>query len=199
MSRYFGEQQEDKLARTSPFFSTDMPRAFNGGTWDARHMTNFMNKSGFSNWKGDQPHISRLSGASHKRSHSTQGDHFFRTTKDNRNESKIGCTPIFPLVTNIPPQQQRQATLSHFFNCSRPDSTEKRSVSGRELKLRCSPEDAFRYEGNAVKFQSTDPITLRHEDPPAALVSGYKKERMARLIEKRHPHGMTGIDHPENP
>lgn len=182
MSRYFGEQQDDKLAKTSPFFSTDMPRAFNGGTWDALHMTNFMNRSGYSNWKGDQPHISRLSNAPHKRSHSTQGDHFFRTTKDNRNESKIGYTPIFPLVTNIPPQQQKQATLSSFFGSSKEDGRDKRSVSGREIKLRCSPEDSFRYEGNAVKFQSTDPITLRHEEHPSSLVSGYEKERMARLI-----------------
>lgn len=182
MSRYFGEQQEDKLARTSPFFSTDMPRAFNGGTWDARHMTKFMNRSGYSNWRGEQPHISRLPDPPHRRSHSTQGDHFFRTTKDNRNQSKIGCTPVFPLVTNIPPQQHKQETLSNFFASSRADGAEKRSVSGRELKLRCSPEDCFRYEGNAVKFQATDPITLRHEDPPSSLVSGYEKERMARLI-----------------
>ena len=172
-----------------------MPRAFNGGTWDARHMTNFMNRSGYSNWQGEQPHISRLSN-SHKRSYSTQGDHFFRTTKDNRNQSKIGCTPIFPLVTNIPPQEQKQATLSSFFSQGKEECRDRRSVSGREVKLRCSPEDCFKYEGNAVKCQSTDPITLRHEEHPASLVSGYEKERMARLIEKRHPHGMTGIDHP---
>lgn len=33
----------------------------------------------------------------------------------------------------------------------------------------------------------------------AETVSGFQKERMNRLISSRHPHGISGIDHPENP
>ena len=46
----------------------------------------FLRKSNYSNWKGDSFNISRMSDSGHKRSYSsTQGDHFFKTTKDNKN------------------------------------------------------------------------------------------------------------------
>jgi hypothetical protein len=65
--------------------------------------------------------------------------------------------------------------------------------------LRCSAEDAFRFEGNALKFRSTDPITMQHAQHPESLITAHQKQRMETIIDKRHPHGMTGIDHPENP
>ena len=65
-------------------------------------MSSFLSKSNYSNWKVNTVNVSRA-GETHRRSYSsTQGDHFFRTTKDTRNESKIGYTPVFPLVSNVP-------------------------------------------------------------------------------------------------
>lgn len=43
------------------FFSVEMPRSFNGGIWDAKHMTNFLFQSRYSNWQGDKKNISRIS------------------------------------------------------------------------------------------------------------------------------------------
>ena len=57
----------DKMNR---FFSVEMPRSFNGGTWDAKHMTNFLFRSNYSNWRGDKKNISRISEDSPKRSQS---------------------------------------------------------------------------------------------------------------------------------
>lgn len=52
----------------------------------------------------------------------------------------------------------------------------------------------FKFEGNSVKFRVTDPLTLQHVD--LKRPTNFEKERLVRLIEKRHPHGMTGVDHP---
>lgn len=68
MSRYQNEAIDGinhlpskQLSRTAPFFAEQVPQAFNGTTWDARHMTKFMNRSNYSNWRGDKPNISRAS------------------------------------------------------------------------------------------------------------------------------------------
>jgi hypothetical protein len=44
---------------------------------------------------------------------------------------------------------------------------EERVISGRKFSLRCSPNENFKFEGNAVKFQSTDPLTLEYEKQPS--------------------------------
>ena len=51
-------------------------------------------------------------------------------------------------------------------------------------------------ESNSVKFRQTDPLTSRYE-PEEAEKIGYSIERMKRQIACRHPHGITGIDHPQ--
>ena len=51
----------------------------------------------------------------HKRSNST-GDHFFKTTKDNRNASKIGFTKINPLVSSVEIDKVRSQRLGEFLN-----------------------------------------------------------------------------------
>ena len=68
MSRYQNEGTErmnnppsKQLSRTAAFFAEEVPKAFIGTTWDARHMTKFINRSNYSNWKGDKPNISRTS------------------------------------------------------------------------------------------------------------------------------------------
>lgn len=96
--------QSKELAKTGQFFQNQYPKAFNGGTWDAKHMTSFLSRSNYSNWRGNSPNISRMSDLSaHARSYSTtKGDHFFRTTKEDKNQSKIGFTTVFPLVSNSP-------------------------------------------------------------------------------------------------
>jgi len=45
-----------------------MPKTFNGGTWDAMHMTNFLASSNYSNWKGEKKNISRIYQESPRRS-----------------------------------------------------------------------------------------------------------------------------------
>jgi hypothetical protein len=109
----------DSGDRTHRFFSVEMSRSFNGSTWDAKHMTNFLFQSNYSNWRGDKKHISRISEDSPKRSESYRGEHFFRTTKDNRNESKIGYTPIFPLVSNAPVDAKKAVVLDEFLQTTR--------------------------------------------------------------------------------
>ena len=59
-----------------------------------------------------------MSDVSHTRSHSTHGDHFFKTTKEDKNASKIGFTPVFPLVSNPPLIPAKEVTLRTFFNSS---------------------------------------------------------------------------------
>jgi hypothetical protein len=105
-------------------------------------MSSFLRKSNYSNWQGNRANTSRMSNASsHKRSYSsTQGDHFFKTSKDNKNESKIGFTPLFPLVSNVPVTPAKEITLTSFFNSSELNKKEERIVSGRFLKLRGNPE-----------------------------------------------------------
>ena len=149
----------EEMAQTVRVGSNERPMGFTGDTWDARHMTSFLSQSNYSNWRGEQANISRLS-SNHKRAHSTH-DHFFKTTKDNKNQSKIGYTPIFPLVSNVAPQASTEKTLSNFFQGT-PRQREDRVVSGRSLKLRCSPDEKFKFEGNAMKYQSTNPLTMEH-------------------------------------
>lgn len=134
------------LAKTARFFSVEPARGFNGDTWDAKHMSNFLSRSNYSNWRGEQRNISNLSESTHKRSYSTTpGDHFFKTTKDNRNQSKIGCTPIFPLVAVAPLSQAKQISVREFFDAAAKEPREERVISGRPLKLRCNPEDSFKF------------------------------------------------------
>lgn len=152
-----------EFGKTALFFVNNNPRSFTGDTWDAKHMSQFLRKSNYSNWRGNSSHISRNSDNSHARSYSTtKGDHFFKTTKDDKNQSKIGFTPVFPLVTNAPIVSAKDNSLRSFFNSSQLSKKEERVVSGRELRLRCSPDDKFKFEGNAVKYKHTDPLTLKN-------------------------------------
>lgn len=97
------------------FAHNKKPLGFTGETWDAKHMTNFLSQSHYSNWRGDQPNISRVSSTQHRKTYSNSGDHFFKTTKEDKNQSKIGCTPVFPLVSNISAQPQQEKSLNQFF------------------------------------------------------------------------------------
>jgi hypothetical protein len=81
-------------------------------------MSSFLRRSHYSNWKGESPNISNMSQSSHARSLSTHGDYFFKTTKDNKNASKIGFTPVFPLVSNAPLIPAKEITLRTFFDSS---------------------------------------------------------------------------------
>ena len=62
-------------------------------------MTNFLNRSNYSNWVETKSSFMKDK-TNHLRSNST-GDHFFKTTKDNKNASKIGYTKINPLVSSV--------------------------------------------------------------------------------------------------
>lgn len=61
-------------------------------------MTNFLNQSNYSNWSRGGSVSTSTQYARHNRNNSTT-DHFFRTTKDNKNASLIGYTKINPLVS----------------------------------------------------------------------------------------------------
>ena len=129
-----------QFAKTALFFNNEYPRGLNGDTWDAKHLTSFLSRSNYSNWKGNQANSSRMSENSHKRSYSsTQGNHFFKTTKDDKNTSKIGFTPIFPLVSNTPIAPIMQIPLRTFFNSTEAKRNDQRSISGRAIKLKCKP------------------------------------------------------------
>lgn len=129
-----------EFAKTALFFNNKYPRGFNGDTWDAKHLTSFLSRSNYSNWRGNQPNISHITDTSHKRSYSsTQGDHFFKTTKQDKNQSKIGFTPIFPLVTNTPIAPIKQISLRNFFNSTEIKRNDQRAISGRKMKIQCSP------------------------------------------------------------
>jgi hypothetical protein len=65
------------------------------------------------------------------------------------------------------------------------------------MALRCSADSKFLYEGNSTKYRSTDPLTCRHEPSPRERV-GFSVERMKQQIKMRYPHGIAGIDCPEN-
>ena len=73
-------------------------RGKSGNTWDAKHLTNFLNESNYSNWTEAGASFYTDRSSRHKR-YSSSGDHFFKTTKDNKNASKMGYTKINPLVT----------------------------------------------------------------------------------------------------
>lgn len=61
-------------------------------------MTNFLNQSNYSNWSGaNSVHSSTHYPKQHNRYNSSY-DHFFKTTKDNKNVSKFGYTRVNPLV-----------------------------------------------------------------------------------------------------
>ena len=89
-------------------------RGKEGTTWDAKHMTNFLNRSNYSNWASTNSSFMK-DNKNHKRSNST-GDHFFKTTKDNRNASKIGFTKINPLVSSVEIDKVRSQRLGEFLN-----------------------------------------------------------------------------------
>lgn len=89
------------LTHRTGFFAEEPAKGFTGSTWDAKHMSAFLNTSNYSNWSNRQLSDQSSFNRTHHRSYSTtHGDYFFRTTKEDKNVSKIGCTPIFPLVTN---------------------------------------------------------------------------------------------------
>ena len=71
-------------------------RGKEGSTWDAKHMTNFLNKSNYST--ESLPYNEPIASPMNHRRSSRYGDYFFRTTKNNKNVSKFGYTGINPLV-----------------------------------------------------------------------------------------------------
>lgn len=85
----FGLAQESK---------TETLRGKNGNTWDAKHMSNFINQSHYSNWSGANSSSSSTHYPKHNRYNSSH-DHFFKTTKDNKNVSKFGYSKVNPLVS----------------------------------------------------------------------------------------------------
>jgi len=98
-------------------------------------MGNFLRRSNYSNWSEVNRNISKLSGDTHKRSYSSvKGDHFFKTTRDDKNMSKIGFTPIFPLVINSPVQQVKELSIREFL-----ESVALNSDRQIGIKLRCNP------------------------------------------------------------
>ncbi len=70
-------------------------------------MGDFLSRSNYSNWSD---YSSGKDSKIHKKNIST-GDHFFRTTKDNKNESKIGYTRINPLVTMIKTDRKNEERI----------------------------------------------------------------------------------------
>jgi len=99
-------------------------------------MGNFLSRSNYSNWNGHNRNISRLSEDTHNKNYSTvKGDHFFKTTRDDKNMSKIGFTPIFPLVTNSPVQPTKDLSIREFLQSAALNSERQKAI-----KLRCNPE-----------------------------------------------------------
>ena len=85
-----------------------------GNTWDAKHMTSFLNQSNYSNWSGGNSNPSATHYPKHNRYNSSH-DHFFKTTKDNKNASKFGYTKINPLVSLPQPSDHNMNVLKDYF------------------------------------------------------------------------------------
>lgn len=83
-------------------------------------MTNFINRSNYSNWTSPH-HSTQLKEKSpeHKRTTST-GDHFFKTTKDNKNASLIGYTKINPLVSSVETNALKEKKISEYLDSKSP-------------------------------------------------------------------------------
>jgi hypothetical protein len=97
------------LSKIARFFAKRPVDSTHGNSWDARHLTSFLSQSHYSNWHGNQKNISQLS--LHKIKHSPTEKGTFKEETDDRNCSKIGFTPIFPLVSNTPVKETRLMAL----------------------------------------------------------------------------------------
>lgn len=128
-------------------------RGKSGNTWDAKHMTNFLNESNYSNWS--EARGSQYSERSGKHRRYDSGDYFFKTTKDNKNASKIGYTGINPLVTVGKTSSHHKEVLRDHLSKQSP---ERYASPKHEMKA----DGPFRFTGNSVKFRLTDPLTLQH-------------------------------------
>ena len=71
-----------------------------GSTWDASHLTSFLNRSFYSNKKSPEKsdHNSRKSYSIRRKK---SGDYFFKNLRYDQNKSHIGYTKVNPLVANI--------------------------------------------------------------------------------------------------
>lgn len=87
-----------------------------GSTWDAKHMTNFLSQSNYSNWSGSSPPKQH----SHKRALSSN-NYFFKTTKDNKNASKIGYTQVNPLVSLVKTNSQPKEKIKEYLKKASPE------------------------------------------------------------------------------
>ncbi len=81
------------------------------------------------------------------------------------------------------------------FFLSRADKVNQERIQNSSILRQSNEDGKFRFESNSVKFRGTDPLTSRYEPEEPEKV-GYSIERMKRQIASRHPHGITGIDHP---
>ena len=154
----FGKTQKMITGFASTREAASLPlRGKAGNTWDAKHLTNFLNESNYSNWSeaGVTFYSDKSKNQYQHRRFSSSGDHFFKTTKDNKNVSKIGCTKINPLVSIGKTSPQHRDILKDYL---RKESPERYSPA----KLAMRAEGQYRFQGNSVKFQVTDPLTLQH-------------------------------------
>ncbi len=71
-----------------------------GSTWDASHLTSFLNRSFYSNTKSPEKddHDSRKSYSIRRKQ---PGDFYFKNLRYDQNKSHIGYTKVNPLVSNI--------------------------------------------------------------------------------------------------
>lgn len=73
----------NKTARIPLSVSLDAKK-LKGDSWDAKHMSDFLSKSNYSNWSGDKKNITRdsfeIPRNNHRKSYSNSGEHFFKTT-----------------------------------------------------------------------------------------------------------------------
>ena len=71
-----------------------------GSTWDASHLTSFLNKSFYSNKKSpeNEDHDQKKSYSIRRKK---SGDYFFKNLRYDQNKSLIGYTKVNPLVANI--------------------------------------------------------------------------------------------------
>lgn len=71
-----------------------------GSTWDASHLTSFLNSSFYSNKKSpDRQENPERKSYSIRRKKS--GDFFFKNLRYDQNKSHIGYTKVNPLIANI--------------------------------------------------------------------------------------------------
>lgn len=75
-------------------------------------MTCFLSQSNYSNWSGSPSENQESNDYLKHRRYNSTHDHFFKTTKDNKNASKIGYSKINPLVSLPEPKAHNIRVLN---------------------------------------------------------------------------------------